>query len=71
MTLATLSVAEVALKLDCSTRRVRQLIADRRLMARKDDKGCWRVIYPLDMRMGRRGPRLGSFKPAARSKSAE
>lgn len=71
MTFFTLSVAEVARKLDCSTRRVRQLIAYRRLNAVKDEKGYWRVVYPFNMRLGKRGPRLGSFKRAARTKSPE
>lgn len=65
MTILTVSVAEVALKFRCSLRRVRQLILTRRLTAFKDEKGHWRVVYPFDVRLGKRGPMLGSFKRAA------
>lgn len=71
MTILTVSVAEVALKFRCSPRRVRQLILTRRLTAFKDEKGHWRVVYPFDIRLGRRGPTLGSFKRATPATAPE
>lgn len=45
--------------LNVSMRRVRYLIAGGRLQAVLSDSGRWQVVYPFQLRLGTRGPRLG------------
>lgn len=43
-----------------STRRVRFLIESGRLVAQRGDRGRWSVLYPFQLTLGTRGPRLGT-----------
>lgn len=52
-----ISVHQVAGMLGCSDRRVRYLLAQRRIGGFKD-ASTWKVIWPLDIRPGSRGPDL-------------
>jgi excisionase family DNA binding protein len=56
-----LTVAKVANFLNVSDRRVRTLLSQGRIQGYKDDKGAWRVFWPLMVRPGRRGPDLKCY----------
>lgn len=55
-----LTVEGAAFRMNCSTRRVRQLLADGRLQGIKIGTS-WRVRYPLMIQIGTRGPKANVF----------
>lgn len=60
-----LTVEGAAFRMNCSTRRVRQLLAEGRLTGFKDGTS-WRVKYPLMIQIGTRGPKAKAFIDAKR-----
>lgn len=55
--LRTVTVERTAKFLKCSTRRVRFLLSNDRLFGHKDEiKGPWKVVWPLQLKAGTRGP---------------
>lgn len=58
--LTLVDVKTVADFLGVSTRRVRVLLEQRRLPGYKD-RGIWRVIWPITVKPGRRGPDLKGY----------
>lgn len=56
-TLVALTVEEVSKAFGTSTRRIRQMLIDGKLKGTKYGK-IWRVDYPYQIVMGRRGPVL-------------
>src|SRR4051812_23826831 len=57
-----LSVAQAASFLGVSPQRVRRLLITGRLAAKRYEDGTWRVLWPLSMRGGKRGPKLGALR---------
>lgn len=56
-----ITVHQVAEFLGCNDRRVRALLAQGRIPARKDARGHWEVWWPFTVRPGRRGPDLRAY----------
>jgi hypothetical protein len=60
-------VATAAACLGVSRQRVRRLLAQGRIVGWKSEtSGAWELLWPLAVRMGTRGPRLGR-KPQPRN----
>ena len=59
------TVYGAALRLQCSTRRVRQLLETERLIGFKRGKS-WIVKYPLQIQIGIRGPKPKALQNAKR-----
>lgn len=55
------SVADVAKFMEFSERRVRKLLADRRMGGFKNPEGVWQVSWPLQISPGRRGPQIRRY----------
>lgn len=59
-----LTVAQAAAKMGISTRRIRALLAQRRLLGEQFDlngRQVWLVNHPFRITLGKRGPRLGTW----------
>lgn len=65
-----LTVDRAAKLLGVSTRRVRALLAQRRLPGFKDSKQVWR-LFSLSVTSGKRGPKMKCKKPPQASGMAE
>jgi hypothetical protein len=60
-------VATVAKDWNVSPRRIRALLASRRLQGIRRDNGYWEVAYPYRFTFGRRGPALKRSQKPERS----
>lgn len=59
-----ISVKDCAQRLGLSRQRVRVLLGSRRLKGEKDNCNIWWVVWPLQLRLGQRGPKP-AYLPAA------
>lgn len=55
------TVAQVARRLDISTRRVRHLLASGRMSGIKQENGRWLISWPLQITAGKRGPDMTQY----------
>lgn len=55
------TVAQVAKRLNISTRRVRQLLIQGRMLGLKQGNGRWLVEWPLHVSAGKRGPDMNNY----------
>jgi len=65
-----LTVDGAAHRMNCSTRRVRQLLMQQRLKGYKIGK-AWKVAFPLTLTIGTRGPITNLFKSGSRKANVE
>ncbi|MDP1660017.1 MAG: hypothetical protein Q8L73_11805 [Methylotenera sp.] len=65
-----LTVDGAAYRLNCSTRRVRQLLQSHRLVGYKAGKD-WVIKYPLMVQIGKRGPKANVFTASNRGQISD
>ena len=65
--LSFVPVAFVAKDWNVTPRRIRALLAAKRLQGRREANGCWEVAYPYQFTFGQRGPALKRSRKPERS----
>ena len=65
-----LTVEGAAYRLKCSTRRVRQLLQQHRLIGSKAGKD-WIIKFPIMLQIGKRGPKANLFTDSKRGQVTE